>query len=155
MCKSPGAMRFFSNLMKKGRETFTPKLSSKLNNSFVETFPKSIPDDLTLKMTPQKQSNSSPNYENYTQPGRTYKEELYASRRFELNPSQNPSYAFRKLQTFLQEEKIPGKVREKRWFVRPGLVKHSIIYGGRRKKFNNLVKDTIKRVVQIHESKKE
>lgn len=142
--------------MKKGRDTFTPKISDKLNKTFVDSFPVEVkPDDLTLKMTPSKAQSSSPNYDNFTQFGRTYKEELYASRRFELNPSQNPTYAFRKLQTFMQDEKIPGKVREKRWFVRPGLVKHAVIYGGRRKKFNNLVKDTIKRVVLIHESQKE
>ena len=145
--------------MAKGRETFTPKINEKLNKTFEASFPEI---DLTLKTTKaeinQNQMNqtgqTSPNYTNFTQPGRSYREELYASRRFELNPSQNPNYAFRRLQNFLQEEKIPMKVKEKRHFVRPGLVKHAIIYAGRRKKFDSMVKDTITRVVQIHESQK-
>ena len=140
--------------MTKGRETFTPKISDKLNKTFEASFPEKITEiDLTLKTT-RNQSNQTPNYTNFTQPGRSYREELYASRRFELNPSQNPNYAFRRLQNFLQDEKIPMKVKEKKYFVRPGLVKHAVIYAGRRKKFDSMVKETIERVVQIHESKK-
>lgn len=143
--------------MSKGRETFTPKISEKLSKTFEASFPEI---DLTLKTTRdqinqnQMNQNQIPNYNNFTQPGRSYREELYASRRFELNPSQNPNYAFRRLQNFLQDEKIPMKVKEKKYFVRPGLVKHAIIYAGRRKKFDSMVKETIERVVQINESQK-
>lgn len=145
--------------MAKGRETLTPKVSEKLNKAFEASFPEKVPEiDLTLKTTReqiiQNQSVQTPNYPNFTQPGRSYREELYASRRFELNPSQNPNYAFRKLQNFLQDEKIPAKVKEKRYFVRPGLIKHAVIYAGRRKKFNSMVKSTINRIVQINESQK-
>jgi hypothetical protein len=147
--------------MAKGRETFTPKISEKLSKTFEASFPEKLPEiDLTLKTTRdqinqnQLNQNQTPIYANFTQPGRSYREELYASRRFELNPSQNPNYAFRRLQNFLQDENIPTKVKEKKYFVRPGLVKHAVIYAGRRKKFNLMVKETIKRVVQIHESQK-
>lgn len=139
--------------MAKGRETFTPKLSEKLSKTFEASFPEKITEieiDLTLKTT----RNQPPNYTNFTQPGRSYREELYSSRRFELNPSQNPNYAFRRLQNFLQDEKIPMKVKEKKYFVRPGLIKHAVIYAGRRKKFDSMVKETIERAVQIHESQK-
>lgn len=151
--------RFFSNLMAKGRETLTPKVNEKLSKAFDASFPEKVPEiDLTLKTTReqiiQNQSAQTPNYPNFTQPGRSYREELYASRRFELNPSQNPNYAFRKLQNFLQDEKIPTKVKEKRYFVRPGLIKHAVIYAGRRKKFDSMVKNTINRIVQINESQK-
>lgn len=145
--------------MAKGRETLTPKVNEKLSKAFETSFPEKVTEiDLTLKTTReqinQNQSVLTPNYPNFTQPGRSYREELYASRRFELNPSQNPSYAFRKLQNFLQDEKIPTKVKEKRYFVRPGLIKHAIIYAGRRKKFDSMVKRTIDRIVQVNESQK-
>lgn len=142
--------------MSKGRETFTPKIKEKLNKTFEASFPEKLPViDLTLKTTiDQINQSQTPNYNNFTQPGRSYREELYASRRFELNPSQNPNYAFRRLQNFLQDEKIPMKVKEKKYFVRPGLVKHAVIYAGRRKKFDSMVRETIKRVVQINESQK-
>lgn len=150
--------RYFSNLMARGRGTFTPKVNEKLSRSFDLSFPE--------QPQPQPQSSQSQssnvkepaspaiNCGNYVQPGRSYKEELYASRRFELNPSQNPNYAFRKLQNFLQDEKIPAKIKEKKHFTRPGLVKHAVIYAGRRKKFNDLVKSTINKIVKIHESQK-
>lgn len=149
--------RYFSNLMAKGRETFTPKVNEKLSKSFELSFPEQLQqsESLSLKEKITTPATTTPiNSGNYVQPGRSYKEELYASRRFELNPSQNPNYAFRKLQNFLQDEKIPAKIKEKKHFIRPGLVKHAVIYAGRRKKFNNLVKDTIKKIVKIHESQK-
>lgn len=151
--------RYFSNLMSKGRNTFTPKINDKLTKSFEESFPevKSQGEITTLPVTTQMQSSSllqSPNYTNFVQPGRSYREELYASRRFELNPSQNPNYAFKKLQTFLQDERIPQRVKEKRYFVRPGLVKHAVMYAGRRKKFDSLVRETINKIVKINESQK-
>lgn len=147
--------RYFSNLMAKGRETLTPKINEKLSKSFESAFPER--QEVVLKMnesirTPQSSQSSSA--QSHVQPGRSYKEELYASRRFDLNTSSNPNYAFRNLQSFLQDEKIPAKVREKRHFVRPGLVKHAVIYAGRRKKFNEIVKGTISKIVRIHESQK-
>lgn len=150
--------------MAKGRETFTPRINQKLSQKFEESFPEQQLTQVISLEQEQLKSNSEPitrNSEqsrtfphNYIQPGRSYKEELYASRRFDLNPSQNPNYAFRKLQTFLQDEKIPAKVKEKKHFVRPGLIKHAVIYAGRRKKFNQIVKDTISKIVNIHESQK-
>ena len=149
---------FFSSFVSKGKETFTPKITKSLNKTFQESFPisneiSSSPsaNDLKLKFKTSNLLNS--NY-NFIQPDRTYREELYASRRFELNPSQNPNYAFRRLQSVLLDENIPTKVREKKHFVRPGLIKHAIIYAGRRKKFNNLVRETIKKVINIHKSQK-
>ena len=140
--------------MLKGREMFSPKISEKLTKSFDASFP-AIKETTSLSLPDLKLPNlNSPNYNNFVQPGRTYREELYASRRFELNPSQNPNYAFKKLQSFLQDEKIPAKVKEKRHFIRPGLVKHAIIYAGRRKKFDGTVRDTINKIVQINESLK-
>ena len=149
--------RYFSNLMAKGRETFTPKINEKLSKTFESSFPEQGQVDKVNNQIVEpfrNQSNHQINPGNYVQPGRSYKEELYASRRFELNPSQNPNYAFRKLQTFLQDEKIPAKIKEKKHFTRPGLVKHAVIYAGRRKKFNEIVKGTIIKIVKIHESQK-
>ena len=152
--------RYFGNLMAKGRETFTPKVNEKLAKTFEASFPETPQtiSDTRLKIDPSSKSinssNSSSSTGNFIQPGRSYKEELYASRRFELNPSQNPNYAFRKLQNFLQDEAIPAKIKEKKYFVRPGLVKHAVIYAGRRKKFNSIVKDTINKIVKLHESQK-
>jgi hypothetical protein len=147
---------FSSFIPKSGRETFTPKITKTINKAFDESFP-----DLTLKSgamaavtTNPSSTSASSLYSHNIQPGRSYREELYASRRFELNPSQNSNYAFRRLQNFLQDEKIPAKVREKRHFVRPGLVEHAMIYAGRRKKFNSLVRETIRKVINIHESQK-
>lgn len=147
--------RLFSNLMAKGRANFTPKLSENLSKSFEESFPQSesVSVSETLSLQPQS-TKFTPNYNNFVQPGRTYREELYASRRFELNPSQNPNYAFKKLHTFLQDEKIPQKIKENKYFIRPGLVKHAVIYAGRRKKFNSLVRETINKIVKINESQK-
>ena len=144
---------FSSFIPKSGRETFTPKITKTINKAFDESFP-----DLTLKSGAMSAVTTNPSsaslYSHNIQPGRSYREELYASRRFELNPSQNSNYAFRRLQNFLQDEKIPAKVREKRHFVRPGLVEHAMIYAGRRKKFNSLVRETIRKVINIHESQK-
>lgn len=90
----------------------------------------------------------------FIQPGRTYREELYASRRFELSPTQAPSSALRKLNNLLNDECVSKTVRARRYFVRPGLVKHAILYAGRRKRFNRIVRDTITRALSLHESQK-
>lgn len=152
--------RFFSNLMAKGRGTFTPKVNEKLSKSFELLFPDNTIEPLIQKeplntiISSHISTHPTNSTGNYVQPGRSYKEELYASRRFDINPSQNPNYAFRKLQTFLHDEKIPAKIKEKKHFIRPGLVKHAVIYAGRRKKFNEMVKDTIKKIVKLNESQK-
>lgn len=91
----------------------------------------------------------------FIQPGRTYREELYASRRIELTPTQAVPSAFRKLSQRLQEEQVLQRVKERRYFVRPGLVKHAMMYAGRRNKFNQMVRDTINRIVQYKESQKQ
>jgi ribosomal protein S21 len=79
---------------------------------------------------------------------------LYSSRRIELTPTQATPTAFRKLSQRLQEEQVLQRVKERRYFVRPGLIKHAITYAGRRKKFNQLVKSTINRIVDHKESQK-
>lgn len=151
--------RLFSSFTPK-RDTFTPKMTKNINKTFDETFtatptvstsPSSSEAVADKAVVPSGQKS----YNNtYIQPGRTYHEELYASRRFELNPTQAPGPAFRKLHTVLLEEKIATKVKEKRHFVRPGLVTHATIYAGRRKKFDALVRETIQKAVTIQQSQK-
>lgn len=129
---------YYSSLPK-----FTPKTVASIDAAFESKFSESA--------SPSPASTAP---RSFIQPGRTYREELYSSRRIELTPTQATSSAFRELSQRLQEERIVQMVKERRYFVRPGLQKHAIIYAGRRKKFNQLVRDTINQIVQYKESQK-
>ena len=138
------------------------RLAQLMSQKFYSTFPKFTPKTVasidaafeSKFSDPASSSNVSAAPRSFIQPGRTYREELYSSRRIELTPTQATSSAFRKLSQRLQEEKIVQMVKERRYFIRPGLQKHAIIYAGRRKKFNQLVRDTINRIVEYKESQK-
>ncbi len=132
-------------------QEISPKMIQNLNSNFESKFSETRQQE-TDKQEPLN-SVQQP-IRSFIQPGRTYREELYSSRRVELTPTQAIPTAFRKLSQRLQEEQVLKRVREGRYFVRPGLLKHAIIYAGRRKKFNQLVRDTINRIVQYKESQK-
>jgi ribosomal protein S21 len=126
----------------------SPRITNALNSNFDLKFSESV------EPVAPSQSSQLPHQRSFIQPGRTYREELYSSRRIELTPTQATPTAFRKLSQRLQEEQVLQRVKERRYFVRPGLIKHAITYAGRRKKFNQLVKSTINRIVDHKESQK-
>ena len=128
----------------------SPRITNALNSNYDLKFSESS----SLNSSPISQSHPVTQPRSFIQPGRTYREELYSSRRIELTPTQATPTAFRKLSQRLQEERVLQRVKERRYFVRPGLIKHAIIYAGRRKKFNQLVRDTINEIVQYKDSQK-
>lgn len=81
--------------------------------------------------------------------GRTYREELYAGRRLDLS-SASLSKGFRSLQGILRDEHILQKVRARREFIRPCVLKSREHSARRRERFDVMVRDTVEEIKDIY-----
>lgn len=81
--------------------------------------------------------------------GRTYREELYAGRRLDLS-SASLSSGLRGLQGILRDEHILEKVRARREFIRPCVLRSKERSARRRERFDAMVRDTVKEIKDIY-----
>ena len=128
----------------------TPFATTPLSNSHPM---RPRPLDLSLRTDPDAAPHAAP-HAAFIPPGRSYREELYAARRFELPYAQSPAAAFRKLHAAMLDEGIAQAVRARRHFLRPGLVLHALQYAGRRRRFNQRVQLAVARCLRVRAASK-
>lgn len=84
----------------------------------------------------------------------TYREQLYSARRFATASPYNPGPAFHRLREFITDEGIAGKLKEKKRFIKPSVLRGKKMFAGRKARFNRIVSETIGKILRIHTSSK-
>lgn len=84
----------------------------------------------------------------------SYREELYGSRRLVISAGQNISSALSHFAGIIDRYKLMQEVRRRRQFTKPCEVRHNKIYANRKRKFDAMVRDTMTKVLAIHEEEK-
>lgn len=84
----------------------------------------------------------------------TYREQLYSARRFTAASPYNPGSAFHRLKAFIFDEGIAGKLKEKKRFIKPSVLRGKTMFASRKTRFNHIVSETIGKILKIHASNK-
>lgn len=94
-------------------------------------------------------SNSSP-----TPPAvatqHTYRGSLYSARRITLANPFSHSPAMPRLKRLLHEEGIVGRLRERKRFVKPSVIKGMKKYKARKERFDIIVREHINKALELH-----
>lgn len=85
----------------------------------------------------------------------TYRENLYSARRITLANPFSHSPAMPRLKRLLHEEGIVARLRERRRFVKPSVIKGLKKYKARKEKFDVMVREHINRALELHECTKQ
>lgn len=103
-----------------------------------------------LKSKPTRASNNEVNpHISLINSFRTYREDLYSSRRMLVSPGQNQSYAFTRLNQLLEAENVKAEVQKRARFVKPSRVEMFREFEQRKRIFDRNVRNTVNRILEI------
>lgn len=100
-------------------------------------------------------TDSTPTTTPTASPQHTYREDLYAARRITLSNPFSHSPAIPRLKRLLHDEGIVARLKERKRFVKPSVMKGLKKYKARKEKFDVIVKEHINRALELHECTKQ
>jgi ribosomal protein S21 len=85
---------------------------------------------------------------------RTYKEELYSARRFNVQGDNNSSFALSRFSNQFRKDGLVDEIRKRRQFTRPSVIRVRNLFASRQRRFNEMVSGTVNKILGIYESQK-